>query len=94
MASSKISTYVLVTLLFVTGIGLLSGLYSGLIRMGFLAGTSEVISPLAHGPLMINGFLGMLIGLERAAALEKNGHTWHLFYWVFLPSLYLSDLRS
>lgn len=72
MASTKVSTYVLVILLFIAGVGLLSGLYSGLIRLGFLAGTSEVISPLAHGPLMINGFLGTLIGLERAAALEKK----------------------
>ncbi len=72
MASTKVSTYVLVILLFIAGVGILSGLYSGLIRLGFLAGTSEVISPLAHGPLMINGFLGTLIGLERAAALEKK----------------------
>ncbi|WP_372635562.1 hypothetical protein [Fodinibius sp.] len=65
------STYILVSLLIVAAIGLLTGLHAGLVRLGFLAGTASAISPMAHGPLMVNGFLGTLIGLERAAALEK-----------------------
>jgi hypothetical protein len=62
----------LVGLLVIAGIGLLSGLYAGLIRLGVFSGTSTAISPMSHGPLMINGFLGTLIGLERAAALGKK----------------------
>ena len=52
--------------------GLLTGLYSGLVRLGLLTSGSPAVSPIAHAPLMINGFLGTLIGLERAAALEKK----------------------
>lgn len=72
MTFRKGSTYVLVSLLVVAAIGLLAGLHAGLVRLGFLAGTSSVVSPMAHGPLMVNGFLGTLIGLERAAALERK----------------------
>lgn len=64
----KVPTYVLVGLLFLAAIGLLTGLYAGLIRLDFLSDVKHSVSPLAHGPLMINGFLGTLIGLERAAA--------------------------
>ncbi|SHF79479.1 hypothetical protein SAMN05443144_11381 [Fodinibius roseus] len=81
MTSRKASTYILVSLLAVAAIGLLSGLHAGLVRLGFLAGTASVISPMAHGPLMINGFLGALIGLERAAALEKK--------WAYMAPLLL-----
>lgn len=73
MKSQKITTAVLVTLLFFAAVGLLAGLYSGLVRLGFLSNISaQPVSPIAHGPLMINGFLGTLIGLERAAALDKK----------------------
>ncbi|HKK45793.1 MAG TPA: hypothetical protein VJ964_09740 [Balneolaceae bacterium] len=59
------------SLLFLAGIGLLAGLYTGIARLGLPIGDYQFISPLWHGPLMINGFLGTLISLERAAALEK-----------------------
>lgn len=73
MKSEQTSTYILVSLLAFAAVGLLTGLYSGMIRLGFLADISkQPVSPMAHGPLMINGFLGTLIGLERAAALEKK----------------------
>ncbi|WP_069131210.1 hypothetical protein [Rhodohalobacter halophilus] len=58
-------------LLFTAGIGLLLGLYAGLIRLGILLPSALEIGAMAHGPLMINGFLGTLISLERGAALEK-----------------------
>lgn len=51
-------------------IALLSGILSGLQRMGW----SVPFPPkfvLLHGPLMISGFLGTLISLERAVALNK-----------------------
>lgn len=63
---------VLVGLLVLAAAALLTGLYAGLIRLGLLAGSAHAVSPMAHGPLMINGFLGTLIGLERAAALDKK----------------------
>lgn len=69
---NKVPTFVLVGLLILAAVGLLSGLYSGLIRLGLLTSLEPSVSPIAHGPLMINGFLGTLIGLERAAALEKK----------------------
>jgi hypothetical protein len=58
-------------LLVTAGIGLLLGLYTGLIRLGLLMPTAFKLDAMAHGPLMINGFLATLISLERGAALEK-----------------------
>jgi hypothetical protein len=49
---------------------LLAAMWGGLLRMGWriplLAGASNY-----HGPLMVSGFLGTLIGLERAVALKR-----------------------
>ncbi|SMO65583.1 hypothetical protein SAMN06265219_10738 [Gracilimonas mengyeensis] len=53
-------------------LGLLTGLYAGLAKLGFLEDVNVNIPGGIHGPLMINAFLGTLIGLERAAALEKR----------------------
>ncbi len=58
-------------LLVTAGVSLLLGLYAGLIRMGILLPSALETGAMAHGPLMINGFLGTLISLERGAALEK-----------------------
>ena len=58
-------------LLVTAGIGLLLGLYTGLIRMGLSMPGAFELDAMAHGPLMINGFLATLISLERGAALEK-----------------------
>ncbi len=54
------------------GIALLAGLWVGLLRLGWQLPQTRVPLPAAHGPLMISGFLGTLIGLERAVALEKK----------------------
>lgn len=53
-------------------LALLAGLWAGLIRIGWTwpAGQPELL--LAHGPLMVNGFLGLVIGLERAVALGRR----------------------
>ncbi|MDZ7683492.1 MAG: hypothetical protein U5J63_17720 [Fodinibius sp.] len=80
---NKVPTSVLVGLLILAAIGLLSGLYSGLLRLGLLSAAEPAVSPIAHGPLMINGFLGTLIGLERAAALE---HKWAYAAPVFMAA--------
>ena len=58
-------------LLFVAVLVLFVAMWSGLLRTGwqwpFLAPW-----PMAHGPLMISGFLGTLISIERAVALNKS----------------------
>ncbi|NGP90122.1 hypothetical protein [Fodinibius halophilus] len=83
MSSTRTPTYILIGLLAFAAIGLLAGLYSGLLRLGLLSDLStQPISPILHGPLMINGFLGTLIGLERAAALDKR--------WAFAAPLLLA----
>ncbi len=61
-----------VPLLMSAVICLLMGLWTGLIRMGWTwpVKNPEWIS--LHGPLMVCGFLGTVIGLERAVGLEKK----------------------
>src|SRR3970040_2066132 len=50
---------------------LLSGLWAGAARMGLDLPALNQDLPSNHGPLMVVGFLGTLIGLERAVALER-----------------------
>ncbi|MCX8071126.1 MAG: hypothetical protein N3C12_01560 [Candidatus Binatia bacterium] len=69
--------YARIPLLLAGGVSLLAGLWAGLARAGLplprvgLAGL--------HGPLMIPGFLGTLIGLERAVGLGRR--------WAYLSPL-------
>ncbi|MEW5742629.1 MAG: hypothetical protein AB1938_27175 [Myxococcota bacterium] len=56
-----------VPLLVLGAVGLATGLWTGLQRMGALPAV-ERPSALAHGPLMVSGFLGVVIALERAVA--------------------------
>jgi hypothetical protein len=57
-------------LLFVAVLALIAGMGAGLVRMGWTWPTLRPPLPMAHGPLMVGGFLGTLIGLERAVALR------------------------
>ena len=50
---------------------LATGVVAGLRRMGWDVTVPGYATPLDHGPLMIAGFLGTLIGLERAVALGR-----------------------
>lgn len=50
-------------------ISLLAGLWTALVRLGLPVPVGQVPPPHAHGALMTLGFLGTLIGLERAVAL-------------------------
>jgi hypothetical protein len=59
-------------LIFLGGISLLSGLWSGLARMGWLVPIPNDEFVIAHGPLMVIGFVGTLIGLERAVAVGRR----------------------
>lgn len=47
------------------------GLWAGLVRLGWPLPTLKNL-PIAHGALMISGFVGALIGLERAVALRRG----------------------
>ena len=60
-----------VLLLALGGLSLLAGLNAGLVRLGVWAPiASERVGDL-HGPVMVLGFLGTLIALERAQALRN-----------------------
>ncbi len=52
-------------------LGLAIGLWAGLARLGWVIPPLAPHHPTAHGPLMLGGFLGALIGLERAIALGR-----------------------
>ena len=58
-------------LLALAGISLLTGLWAGIVRMGWLLPLPNEQWVVLHGPLMVVGFLGALIGLERAMALQR-----------------------
>ena len=53
-------------------VALLAALWGGLLRLGWDWPSVRPTLPIAHGPLMISGFLGTLIGLERAVALGQR----------------------
>ena len=67
-------------------LALLAGIWSGLIRLGWAWPSINPALPMEHGPLMVAGFLGTLIALERSVALEFMVSGW----WkklVYLPPL-------
>jgi len=53
-------------------LALLAALWAGLVRLGWPWPSLRPTLPLAHGPLMVAGFLGTLISLERAVALGQR----------------------
>lgn len=53
-------------------VALLTGMWAGLLRLGWDWPTPRPTFGLVHGPLMISGFIGTLIGLERAVALRRR----------------------
>jgi len=53
-------------------LALLSGLWAGLLRLGWQLPVILPHLPVEHGPLMVSGFLGTLISLERVAALRQK----------------------
>ena len=57
-------------LILLAAIALLAGLWAGLLRMGWALPAFRVAAPMSHGPLMVCGFLGTLVGLERAVGLS------------------------
>lgn len=59
------------SLLFFAVISLFGGIVLGLYRIGFQSPPSFPLPPLLHPALMISGFLGTVIALERAVAYAK-----------------------
>lgn len=59
-------------LLFFAIFGLLAAMWAGLLRLGWNWPPLQPTLPMAHGPLMVGGFLGTVIGLERAVGLGKR----------------------
>jgi hypothetical protein len=53
-----------------------AGLWVGWIRLGWRWPVIQASLPAFHGPLMVGGFLGTLISLERAVAVKK--------WWAYL----------
>ncbi|MCB0071165.1 MAG: hypothetical protein KDE20_06885 [Caldilineaceae bacterium] len=51
---------------------LLAGMWAGLLRLGWAWPPLRPTLPMAHGPLMVGGFLGTVIGLERAVGTGKR----------------------
>jgi hypothetical protein len=66
MEEKKIGFRLLIMVL--GGFALLIGLWMGLFRLGLELPLFRLSLPSFHGPLMVSGFLGTLIGLERAVA--------------------------
>lgn len=71
------------------GISLLAALWTGLARLGWNLPLPDPDFHALHGPLMVVGFLGTLIGLERAVAVER---AWVYGIPLFSALSYLSLL--
>ncbi|MDM8521146.1 hypothetical protein QUF64_13965 [Anaerolineales bacterium HSG6] len=66
----KLTYYIRFPLIMVSMLTLLAAIWAGLLRLGWLWPTLNPMLPLNHGPLIVCGFLGTLIGVERAVALS------------------------
>ncbi len=53
-------------------VALLAGIWAGLLRVGWAWPTWQATLAAAHGPLMVSAFLGTVIGIERAIALNRR----------------------
>jgi len=68
-----------VPLLMLGFVGLLFGTGAGLVRLGWPMPDAVVGVAALHGPLMIGGFFGVVIALERAVAIGR--------YWAYTGPL-------
>lgn len=88
-----------IPLMALAGFALLAGLWAGLLRLGWQLPPLSLRLPAQHGPLMVAGFLGTLISLERAVALSQNQNGRRHYYLAPLlagigASLLFSSLPS
>ena len=75
-------------LIALAGLSLLLGLWIGVARLGFALPLPKPAAIALHGPLMAIGFLLTLIGLERAAAVDR----WWVYGIPLLSVLAMSGL--
>jgi hypothetical protein len=68
-----------IPLLVLAILSLLAALWAGLMRLGWHLPALTPSLAMLHGPLMISGFLGTLITLERAVAMKRK--------WMYVPPL-------
>jgi hypothetical protein len=68
-----------VLLLLLAILALLAAIWAGWLRSGWVWPTLHPSLAAAHGPLMVSAFLGTVISLERAVALDKR--------WTYLVPL-------
>lgn len=73
-------------LMVLAALALLAGLWAGLLRLGWQLPPLSLRLPAQHGPLMVSGFLGTLISLERAVALSQNQTGRRVYYLAPLLS--------
>jgi hypothetical protein len=59
---------------------LIAGLWAGLLRIGWQIPPLSARLLIEHGPLMVAGFLGTLISLERAVALSQLQHGRRIYF--------------
>jgi hypothetical protein len=69
-----------IPLLLLAILALLTGLSSGLLRLGWQLPPLSQQLAVQHGPLMVSGFLGSLISLERAVALSQVQNGRRVYY--------------
>src|SRR5664279_2645235 len=68
-----------VPLLMLGFVGLFVGVGAGLARLGWSMPAVSVAAAALHGPLMVCGFFGVVIALERAVAIGRG--------WAYLGPL-------
>ncbi len=69
----RLGPYIRYVLLLLGMASLLAAMWGGLGRLGLKMPLPELQLAIYHGPLMVSGFLGTLISLERAVGM---GHKW------------------
>jgi hypothetical protein len=65
--------------LILAAVGLVIGVGAGLARLGWSVPSIAAMAATLHGPLMIGGFFGVVISLERAVAVGRS--------WMYLCPL-------
>lgn len=65
-------SFFLPIVLFLAFLALLAGLWAGLMRLGWILPDIQINLSMVHGVLMVSGFLGTVISMERVVALRKN----------------------
>jgi hypothetical protein len=71
-----------IPLMALAALALLAGMWGGVLRLGWQFPPIIIRLSAQHGPLMISGFLGTLISLERAVALNQYENGRRLLYFL------------